>query len=145
MVKQAISVLKDQGYKLTPQRRAVLGVIKGSLSPMTPAVVYEKVRRHYSGIGLVTVYRTLELLTRLGCICEMHSGDNNRSYLLRRSSNHHHHLVCTGCNRVMDFTDCDLGKMEKRVAESTGFETKSHLVEFFGHCSKCLAGEVGKC
>ena len=143
--KQAISILKEQGYKLTPQRKAILGIINRSRSHLTPAAVYEKVQRQYPGIGLVTVYRTLELLTRLGCICEMHSGDNSRSYLLRRSSSHHHHLICSGCNRVMDFTGCDLAKMERRIAESTGFRAESHLVEFVGHCSKCLARTAGKC
>ncbi|MFC1865167.1 Fur family transcriptional regulator [Chloroflexota bacterium] len=143
--KQAISILKEQGYKLTPQRKAILGVINRNRRNMTPAVVYERVRRHYPGIGLVTVYRTLELLTRLGCICEVHTGDNSRSYLLRRSSGHHHHLMCSGCNRVMDFTDCDLTKMERRIAKSTGFRIESHLVEFVGQCSKCQAGTAVKC
>ncbi|MFC1846867.1 Fur family transcriptional regulator [Chloroflexota bacterium] len=143
--KKVISVLKQRGYRLTPQRRAVLGVINRSRGHLTPAAVYERVRRQYPKIGLVTVYRTLELLTQLGFICRVHCGDNNRSYLLRRSFGHHHHLVCSGCDKVMDFTDCDLAEMEKKIAESTGFRIESHLVEFTGRCSECLAGAVGKC
>ena len=143
--KKVISVLKQRGYKLTPQRRAVLGVINRSRGHLTPAAVYEKVRQQYPKIGLVTVYRTLELLARLGFICEVHSGDSSRSYLLRRSSGHHHHLICSGCDKVIDFNDCNLAETETRIAESTGFRVDSHLVEFVGRCSECLAGAAEKC
>ena len=143
--KKIISVLKQRGYKLTPQRRAVLGVINRSRGHLTPAAVYEKVRQQYPKIGLVTVYRTLELLARLGFICEVHSGDSSRSYLLRRSFGHHHHLICSGCNKVIDFTDCNLEKMERKIVESTGFRIESHLVEFFGQCRECLEEKAAKC
>jgi Fur family ferric uptake transcriptional regulator len=139
------SVLKQQGYKLTPQRRAVMGVIARSRSHLTPAAVYDKVCQQYPGIGLVTVYRTLELLARLGFICEVHAGDNGRSYLLRRSPGHHHHLICSDCNRVVDFTDCDLGWLEERLTRQTGFQIDSHLVEFVGRCRECLEGASKKC
>lgn len=137
------SILKQRGYKSTPQRRAILGVIARSRGHLTPAAIYERVNRQSHGIGLVTVYRTLELLSRLGFICEIHAGDNGRSYLLRRPPGHHHHLICSDCSKVVDFADCDLGRMEERVARQTGFEIDSHLVEFVGRCRECLEG-VGK-
>jgi len=143
--KRIISVLKERGYKLTPQRKVVLGVISRSRSHLTPAAVYERAHRQYPKIGLVTVYRTLELLAQLGFICEVHSGDNNRSYLLRRSFSHHHHLICSGCNKVIDFTECDLAEMERKIAKSTGFRIDSHLVEFVGQCSECLGEKAVKC
>ncbi len=143
--KKVISILREHGYKLTPQRKAILDVISRSRSHLTPAEVYEKVRRQYPDIGLVTVYRTLELLARLGFICEVRGNDNNRSYLLRRSFSHHHHLICSGCNKVIDFNECDLADMERKITESTGFSIESHLVEFTGKCKECLQGETVKC
>ena len=143
--KRIASILRRRGYKLTPQRRAVTGVIARSHSHLTPAAVYDRVCKKYPGIGLVTIYRTLELLARLGFICEVHTGDNSRSYLLRRSSGHHHHLICSSCSRVVDFTDCDLGGMENRLARQTGFRIDNHLVEFVGCCRECLEGASEKC
>lgn len=140
--KKIVSILRQQGYKITSQRRAVLNVIAGSHDHLTPAAIYERVKRQYPGIGLVTVYRTLELLARLGLICEVHTGDNGRSYLLRRPAGHHHHLICSSCDKVVDFTDCDLGRMEERLARQTGFKIDSHLVEFSGQCHDCLKGTV---
>jgi len=127
-------IMRREGYKLTPQRRAVLNAIDLSHDHLTPADIYRKARREHSGIGLVTVYRTLDILDRLGLICEVHSAGNGRSCLMRRPREHHHHIVCSECGTVEDFTDCDLSELEQRLSRETGFEIESHILEFSGHC-----------
>ena len=135
--KRITSILRQRGYKLTPQRRTVLDVIAHSQGHLTPAALYDRVHQQYPGIGLVTIYRTLGLLARLGLICEVHAGGNCQSYLLRRPSEHHHHLICSGCGTVVDFADCDLAQVTGRISRKTGFEIDSHLVEFVGRCQDC--------
>jgi len=135
--KKIESALRQHGYKITPQRRAIIkGIIK-SLEHLTPAAIYERVCREHPGIGLVTIYRTLETLTKLGLICEMHAGGNCRSYLMRRPSEHHHHLICSDCGKVIDFIDCDLGELERRLSRETSFKINGHLLEFLGQCRQC--------
>lgn len=134
---EIIDILKVRGYKLTRQRRAILDAIVHNQSHLTPAAVYEQVKKRYPSIGLVTVYRTLDLLNQLGFICEAHSQGNCHSYLMRRSLGHHHHLFCSDCQRVVDFTDCDLRQMEEKITRQMGFEIDSHLVEFVGRCQGC--------
>ncbi len=135
--KQIINALRKNGYKVTPQRRAVIGVIIDSHEHLTPAALHERVLREDPSIGLVTIYRTIEILAELGFICEMHTGGNCRSYLMRRPSEHHHHLICADCGRVIDFTDCDLDKLENRLAQENHFKISSHLLEFLGQCRDC--------
>jgi Fur family ferric uptake transcriptional regulator len=77
------------------------------------------------------------MLTELGLICEVHSGDNGRRYIIRRQAVHHHHLICSGCGSVVDFTDCDLSELGKRLSHETGFEMEGHLLEFYGRCQRC--------
>ncbi|MBT3362692.1 MAG: transcriptional repressor [Chloroflexi bacterium] len=131
------AVLKSRGYRLTPQRNAILSAVTASHDHLTPTAIHEKVRREHKNIGLVTVYRTIELLAELGLICEVHSGGNCHSYLLRRPDQHHHHLICSGCGTVADFTSCDLSDMEQKVSRQTGFDINSHLLEFMGLCRSC--------
>jgi len=131
------SILRQRGYRLTPQRRAVLKIIALSHDHLTPAAIYGKVCREHPGIGLVTVYRTLEILAKLGLICEVHAGGSCRSYLMRRPSGHHHHLICSECGRVVDFADCDLSEVEQRLSQETGFKMEGHLLEFLGCCPDC--------
>ena len=134
---QVKSELRRHGYKITPQRRAVLDAVTSSHEHMTPAEIYDRVSRDHPGIGLVTIYRTLEILTELGLICEMHLGGNYRSYLMRRPSVHHHHLICSDCGRVVDFTDCNLDELEERLSKETDFRINGHLLEFLGQCPAC--------
>jgi len=135
--KKLLSVLKKHGYKLTPQRRAVLRVLSSGQEHLTPADIYEKVQPECPGIGLVTIYRLLQILTELGFICEIHTNDNSRRYLIRRQPEHHHHLICSGCGTVVEFTDCDLSGLGKRLSRETGFEIETHLLEFVGRCRSC--------
>jgi len=130
------SLLTQRGYKLTAQRQAVIDVVVNSREHLTPATVHEKVRRDYPAIGLVTVYRTLEMLYELGLICQVHREGNSRSYTLAPSG-HHHHLVCSDCGTVADFTDCTLEELEARLADQTGFRIDGHLLQFVGHCQDC--------
>jgi Fur family transcriptional regulator, ferric uptake regulator len=129
--------LRQHGYKITPQRRTIISAIVHSHEHLTPAAIYEKVCREHPGIGLVTIYRTLEMLTGLGLICEMHAGGSCRSYLMRRPAEHHHHLICSDCGTVIDFTNCDLSGLEKRLAKETSFKINGHLLEFLGQCREC--------
>lgn len=135
--KKIAGLLKQRGYKLTPQRRSVLAAIASSSDHLTPAEIHNKVNGDHINVGLVTIYRTLDLLADLGLICEVHSGGNCRSYLLRRPSEHHHHLICSGCGTVVDFTNCDLSDLELRISKDTGFDIKGHLLEFSGYCQQC--------
>jgi len=138
--KKITRLMKQRGYKLTPQRRMILNIIALSHEHLTPATIYERVCQEHPNIGLVTIYRTLDILAKLGLICEVHSGGNCRSYLMRRPSEHHHHLICSDCGTVVDFTDCDLSGLEQRLSQETGFKVDSHLLEFLGQCQNCRRG-----
>ena len=135
--KKLATILKQGGYRLTPQRRKVLSVIALCHEHLTPAAIYERVHHEDPSIGLVTIYRTLDLLTKLGLICEIHVGGNCRSYLMSRPPEHHHHLICSECGTVTNFTNCNLSELEQRLSRETGFEIDNHLLEFLGQCRDC--------
>ncbi len=135
--KRLPSALRRHGYKLTPQRRAVLRVLGVSQEHLTPAEIHDRVCQEHPNIGLVTIYRALKILTELGLICEVHAGGNCRRYLVRRQPGHHHHLICSACGTVVDFTDCDLSELGEKLSRETGFEIESHLLEFLGQCPRC--------
>ena len=130
------AALRQHGYKLTPQRRVVIGAIAASQDHLTPAAIYQKVRRDHPTIGLATIYRTLDILTRLELICELHAGDSCHSYTIG-TPEHHHHLICSNCGEVIDFAGYDLSPLEQRLSRETGFEIEGHLLEFIGRCQNC--------
>jgi Fur family ferric uptake transcriptional regulator len=130
-------ILREHGYKLTPQRHAILKVIASSNDHLTPEAICGKVHLKNPDIGLVTVYRTLDLLSELNLVCRVHAPDGCRSYMMRRPTEHHHHLVCSQCGRVVDFTGCSLADLEQRLSQETKFDINGHLLEFYGLCPDC--------
>jgi Fur family ferric uptake transcriptional regulator len=73
--------LSAAGRRLTRPRRAVLRVVAEAACPLTPAQVHEQAQAHYPQVGLVTVYRTLELLTRLGLVRRIHTEEGCHGYV----------------------------------------------------------------
>ena len=137
--RRVIAALRQHGYKLTPQRRVVIGTVASSHDCFTPAAIYEMVHQHHPGIGLVTVYRTLEILVELKLICELPIGGSCRSYTVS-TRGHHHHLICANCGAVVDFAGCDLGEAQQNLSKETGFRIDGHLLEFIGLCQTCQKG-----
>ena len=131
-----IAALKQHNYKLTPQRRVVIRAIASTWEHLTPAAIYEEVHRDHPGIGLVTIYRTLEILARLKLICELRTGDRCHSYTIS-ALGHHHHLICSDCGKVVDFPNCELAEIQQSLSQQTGFKIDGHLLEFVGLCRDC--------
>ncbi|CDF58248.1 Fur family transcriptional regulator [Thermobrachium celere] len=132
--------LKNKGYKLTPQRRAVLNVImENEGKHLSSEEIYDIVKQDCPDIGLATVYRTLNLLEKMGVICKMNFDDGcNRYELVRDEEDHqHHHLVCKGCGRVEEVEDDLLEVLEQKIEEKYNFKINDHSVKFYGYCSEC--------
>jgi Fe2+ or Zn2+ uptake regulation protein len=132
-------LLQGRGLKATPQRLVVLEAIDSASGYFTPQELYERLRAKRPGIGLVTVYRTLNALTGAGLVCEIESPGKAHRYVQRKPLAHHHHLVCETCARVVDFGDCDLSELAGRLSRETGFEIRGHSLEFHGRCPACTS------
>lgn len=131
-----LAVLKKNGYKMTRQRRAVIRVVTSGSDYLTPGSIYEKVREDHPDVGLVTVYRTLEVLNRLGLICKLHTGNSSCGYTIG-ASEHHHHLICNKCHQVVAVAHCGIEEIQQGLVEETGFRIDDHLLEFTGLCPAC--------
>ncbi len=132
-------ILRQHGYRLTPQRHAVLKAIASSQDCVNPAEICTRVRQEYPTIGMATIYRSIKMLADLSLVCRVNPDSRSRNYLMRRSMSHHHHLVCSQCGRTIDFTHCDLSQLEKRLTRETGFIIEGHILEIYGRCPECCA------
>ena len=134
--RKIVATLRQNGYKLTPQRRAVIQAIASTQGHLTPAALYERVHQEHPDTGLVTIYRTLGILDKLKLICEVHAGDSCRSYTIS-APGHHHHLICSDCGKVIALPVCELETVQRSLSKQTGFKIDGHLLEFIGLCQTC--------
>ncbi|MDP4145392.1 MAG: Fur family transcriptional regulator [Bacillota bacterium] len=140
-IEQLKNNLKEKGYKLTPQRRAVLDIIiKNDGKHLTAEELYDLVKVVCPEIGLATVYRTVQLLEEIGVIYKLDLNDGcNRYELVHQNENHqHHHLICTSCGTVIEVQGDLLENLEHIVEEKYDFAIKNHSVKFYGVCSDCI-------
>ncbi len=128
--------LRKNGHKVTPQRMAIIQTVLGSTELLTPSSIFEKVKKTDPGVGEVTVYRTLNILESLGMVCVVHTDEKTHSYI-SCPTEHHDHLICSDCGKVVNFTHCDLGTLEKRLTAESGFNINDHRLDFYGRCEKC--------
>jgi Fur family transcriptional regulator, ferric uptake regulator len=133
------SRLHEQGLRLTPQRRLVLDAVT-RLRHATPEAVYAEVRSTEPGLNASTVYRTLELLERLGLVRHTHLGSGPATY--HAGDDHGHlHLVCEVCGRV-DEADAALATdLVGRLRTARGFEPDVEHMAISGRCRDCLAAD----
>ena len=133
------------GCRLTVPRQAILDALGKSKKHLSAEDIYLAVHKGYPGIGLTTVYRTLELLTQMGLVSKFDFGDGRSRYELAEGPNtkHHHHLVCTGCGRIVDYSEFIdeevrvLKQIERTLSKKHNFKINSHQIHFLGLCEKC--------
>ena len=121
-----VGKIRGRGYKATPQRLAVLEALAAEQHQ-----TLEEIRARCPEVGLVTVYRTLDLLCEIGAVRRLDLGDGPRYEL---AENHHHHLVCESCGAVSEFEECPL---DLRRLQDVDFEVASHSLEIYGRCVVC--------
>ena len=132
--------LKEKGYKLTPQRRAILDIIIDKEGQhLTAEEIYDEVKKICPDIGLATVYRTVLLLEEVNVIYKLDLNDGCSRYELVHSDeeHRHHHLICDKCKKVIEVQDDLLEELEDRIENSYKFKILDHSVKFFGVCSEC--------
>ncbi len=136
VLEDIVQRLRCEGHKVTPQRVEIIKTVIESNELLTPAALYEKVKQIDPEVGEVTVYRTLNILSDLGLVCMVHTGENTHSYI-SRPAEHHDHLICSGCGKVVNFTHCNTSELEKRLVSETGFTIQDHRLDFYGQCRDC--------
>jgi Fur family transcriptional regulator, ferric uptake regulator len=128
-------VLREKGYRLTPQRGLVLAAID-ELGHATPDEVLTKVRERSAALNISTVYRTLELLEGLGLVRHTHITDRAPTYH-STATPEHVHLVCRGCGTVLEAAPEEFEPLTNALQERHQFAADVGHLTVFGRCGKC--------
>ncbi|MGW5052328.1 Fur family transcriptional regulator [Actinokineospora sp. NPDC004072] len=126
------------GKRSTRQRTAVARLLDQLDDFRSAQELHEELRKRGEGIGLTTVYRTLQSLADAGEIDVLRT-DSGEAIYRRCSSHHHHHLVCRTCGHTVEVEGPAVERWAERVAAENGFSDVSHTVEIFGTCERCAA------
>jgi Fur family ferric uptake transcriptional regulator len=126
-----------KALRATKQRAAVSNLLDRLEDFRSAQEIHEELRRQGEGIGLTTVYRTLQTLADGGEVDVLRSAGGEAVYRRCESSAHHHHLVCRRCGAAEEIDAPMVESWAQEVAEKHGFSEISHTVEIFGVCRTC--------
>ena len=131
-LEKLVQKFKEHGYKMTPQRRAILEALTGDTSHPTAEQIYELVRERMPDISLATIYNTLRELAQMRELCELDLGHGVRHYEI--SDEDHAHRVCLICGRIEDVPG-DFEKVKLLFQWGDGFHPMRYAVTIYGYCA----------
>jgi Fur family ferric uptake transcriptional regulator len=120
----------------TRQRAAIAALLENVDEFRSAQELHDELRRRGEGIGLTTVYRTLQQMSTAGLVDSLRT-DTGESLYRRCSEQHHHHLVCRACGYTVEVQGGQAEVWAADVARENGFSDVSHTIEIFGLCGSC--------
>jgi Fe2+ or Zn2+ uptake regulation protein len=131
-----LKLVEKEGGRLTTPRKAIAELLVDARYAMDPFEIYKAIHPGNLRVGLVTVYRTLDLLTRLGLVERIHREDGCHMFL-RAARGHEHVLLCTQCGRAEYIPGEDLSTWIEQASRESGFQIQSHWLQLLGVCRDC--------
>ena len=128
--------LSKRGYRLTPQRLMILSAIENSDRHISADEIYAQIVAKYPNVNISTVYRTLDLLKRLGLVTETDLGEGRVRYHPAEKG-HHHHLVCRECGAIIDLDESVLTPLKNALLQEYNFDADLKHLAIMGRCLKC--------
>ena len=138
---QAIEeMLREKRIKVTPQRMAVYAVLRETRRHPNVEMIYQKLKPNYPAMSLATVYKTVDVLNKVGLIQELNVGEGGLRYDAMIKP--HPHVYCEKCSQVNDVEDFSMEDFQdesliKQMQDATGYELSSVQLYFYGKCPQC--------
>jgi Fur family peroxide stress response transcriptional regulator len=131
-----INKLKERDFRITPQRLAVLRILAESEGHPSVEDIFRQVKPIFPTTSLATIYKTVNLLKKIGEVVELDFGEESNRYDGNKPYPHPH-LICTKCKTIMDPDMATVEDLSKELARKTGYEILNHRLDFFGVCPRC--------
>lgn len=129
--------LASHKMKNTRQRELILETFLKIGGHVSAEELYNKVSKRDPTIGLATVYRTLNLLCQSGIAQQREFGEGYTLFEIVRDYKHHDHLICTKCGKIIEFENCNIERLQEKVAKENEFTIYTHKLEIYGLCGEC--------
>lgn len=131
-----IGVMHNRGYRVTPQRMAVLDAICEGEGHSTLGAIYARARKQDPQIDMSTVYRSVELFENLGLVVSVEFEGHEKGCEISKAQPHHH-LICKQCRRELDIDTQLVDAFYQTLKQKQGYAvTMDHLV-LNGLCPDC--------
>jgi Fur family ferric uptake transcriptional regulator len=133
-----LDTLQERGCRITAPRRLIIEQLRRAERYLTPRELHALLLAEHplAGVGLTTVYRTLDLLVEIGAAQRFAQANHEDKYIFC-SRHHHHHIICSRCGYVEEVEGCLMPVVEAALRRDTRFQINEHALDFYGLCQQC--------
>ena len=136
-----ITQLKDNGLKVTGPRLKILDLFEThSDKHLSAEDVYRFLLEDGVEVGVATIYRVLTQFEQAEILLRHHFETGKAVYELNKGA-HHDHLVCVKCDKVTEFHNNEIEKLQDKIAEENGYRIVDHALYMYGVCGDCQRKE----
>lgn len=139
--KEVTALLREKGFKVTPQRLAIYNVLSNTTEHPSAEMIFSKLQEFYPTMSLATVYKTIEILKEIGLVQILNVGEESFRY--DANTDTHPHVRCLVCNRVDDIYGVDESAYVNQISEKTAYRLSGQQFYFYGVCPECQS-KAGK-
>ena len=133
-IEQIVASLRDEGFRITPQRIAILDYLLKTEDHPSADLIHKIIRKRYPMVSLSTVYKTLELLKEKKLVNEM---DVEGEARFDAHTDEHINLVCMNCGKIDDIDESSLKEIQVKAARKSKYLILKSCFELLGYCSNC--------
>jgi len=131
-----INKLRNEGFRITPQRLSIIKVLISDTSHPSIERVYNKVKTDFPTTSLATIYKTVAMLKDMGELMEISLGDGSNR-VDGFTPDPHPHLICSQCKKIIDADVEEVNAVNLALTQTYGYKITGHRLDFFGLCPEC--------
>ncbi|MDH5698133.1 MAG: transcriptional repressor [Nitrosopumilus sp.] len=133
-MEQIVASLRDEGFRITPQRMAIVDYLLKTEDHPSADHIHKVVRKRYPMVSLSTVYKTLYLLKEKNLVNEIEVEGESR---FDAHTDDHINIVCIKCGKIDDVDEETLKDIQVKAAKKSKYLILKSSFELHGYCSSC--------
>ncbi|MHA1984648.1 MAG: Fur family transcriptional regulator [Candidatus Hodarchaeales archaeon] len=135
MTKEIALILRNKGFKVTPQRVAICEFILSNENHPSVDDIYFEMKKTYPSMSMATVYKTVSMLTDLNLVSELTFKGQYTKYDPNKSL--HVNVICPKCLKIYDHESKTVEMLWETIEKELKGDLMNKRIDVQKLCNEC--------